>query len=143
MLLLCLRVSIAIPIEDDADRSPLPGKTGASHLSAEHLLSDWKEDTIDMSRDENVANEKKTTSQQLQDQAELYTKDRRHEHSCVAKIFFVRCHHKHFKEYKCKETSFTACHNSIYKYGVKKCEPELAYYPQCQRTLITGCVCAS
>ena len=143
MLLLCLRVSIAIPIEDDADRSPLPGKTGTSHLSAEHLLSDWKEDTTDISRDENVANEKKTTSQQLQDQAELYTKDRRHEHSCVAKAFVVPCRNDWVRGYECKESSYTACHNSIYKYGFKKCEPEHAYYPQCQRTLITACVCAS
>ena len=112
VLLLCLRASTAIPIEDDADRSPLPGNTGASHLAAEHLLSDWKENTVDTSRDENVANEKKTTSQQLQDQAELYTEERRHEGSCVAKHFFEFCDGTWVKTYECKDTSFTACHNS-------------------------------
>lgn len=143
MLLLCLRVSTAIPIEDDADRSPLPGNTGASRLAAEHLLSDWKEDTIDTSsRDENVANEKKTTSQQLQDQAELYAEERRHEDSCVAKHFLELCDGMWVKRYECKEASFTACHNSAYKYGTRKCDPKMTYYPQCKKTFITSCVCA-
>ena len=142
VLLLCLRASTAIPIEDDADRSPLPGNTGASHLAAEHLLSDWKENTVDTSRDENVANEKKTTSQQLQDQAELYTEERRHEGSCVAKHFFESCDGMWVKTYECKDTSFTACHNSISTYGTRKCDPKITFYPQCKKTFITACVCA-
>ena len=142
VLLLCLRTSTAIPTEDDADRTPLSGNTGGSHLAAEHLLSDWMEDTIDTSRDENVANEKKTTSQQLQDQAELYTEERRHEHSCVAKHFMKSCDGKWVKSFECKGASFTACHNSIYKYGTRKCVPKFTFYPQCAGTFITACVCA-
>ena len=142
VLLLCLRASTAIPIEDDADRSPLPGNTGASHLAAEHLLSDWKEDTIDTSREENVANEKKTTSQQLQDQAEVYTEERRHEDSCVAKYFWEFCDGMRVKTYECKDASFTACHKSAITHGTRKCEPKMTFYPQCRRTFITACVCA-
>lgn len=66
------------------------------------------------------------------------------ENPCIAEVKVEICNGSKHRTVKCRSSSLTSCHNSIPKYGNRKCEvTQKTYFPKCGRAFNTNCGCAS
>ena len=64
------------------------------------------------------------------------------EPSCEKRIK-INCSGSAFTVVQCRESSLTACHKSIRRYGIKKCKPlQFEYITKCGESFPTKCGCA-